>query len=99
MKNLYILQTTEEDYIRKLDKNDSDIVSFDYTSHMELVKKKISHKLLDDFLEDEERRGFSLANVQTSKHFLKNSVTTLLRFMKFLSRDLVISKILKYPRK
>ena len=56
MKNLYILQTTEEDYIRKLDKNDSDIVSFDYTSHMELVKKKISHKLLDDFLEDEERK-------------------------------------------
>ena len=46
MKNLYILQTTEEDYIRKLDKNDSDIVSFDYTSHMELVKKKISNKFV-----------------------------------------------------
>tara|TARA_Y100000590_G_scaffold115951_1_gene132332 strand:+ start:22886 stop:24736 length:1851 start_codon:yes stop_codon:yes gene_type:complete len=57
MKNLYILQAIEEGHIVKLNENDADFICFDYTSHMILTSKEISHKLLDDFLKDKTREG------------------------------------------
>ena len=57
MTKLYILEKIEESKLLSLtDDNFSNFISFDYNSHKILSDKNISHKLIDDFLNDYDRK-------------------------------------------
>ena len=56
MKNLYILQDIDEAELSNLNNENADFIAFDYVSHKKLESSKISHKLLDDYIDDNERK-------------------------------------------
>ena len=57
MNNLYILEEIEETKLLALTQdNSSEFISFDYNSHKILSDRNISHKLIDDFLTNSDRK-------------------------------------------
>lgn len=58
MTKLYVLEKIEETTLLSLMKDDSsNFISFDYDSHKILSNRNITHKLIDDFLTDFDRKN------------------------------------------
>ena len=56
MKNLYILQDINEEKLSKLKEENADFIAFDYVSHKILAKNKIKHNLIDDYINENDRK-------------------------------------------
>jgi hypothetical protein len=56
MKNLYILQDINEEKLSELKEENADFVAFDYISHKILTKNKIKHNLIDDYIDENDRK-------------------------------------------
>ena len=56
MKNLYILQDINEEKLSKLKEENTDFIAFDYVSHKILAKNKIKHNLIDDYINENDRK-------------------------------------------
>ena len=56
MKNLYVLQEIKQKDIEIIKQKDSKLITFDYTSHRLLVHNNLEHGLLDDYLDNDERK-------------------------------------------
>ena len=56
MKNLYILQDINEEKLSKLKEENADFIAFDYVSHEILAKNKIKHNLIDDYINENDRK-------------------------------------------
>ena len=56
MKNLYILQDINEEKLSELKEENADFIAFDYISHKILAKNKIKHNLIDDYINENDRK-------------------------------------------
>ena len=56
MKNLYILQDINEEKLSELKEENADFIAFDYVSHKILAKNKIKHNLIDDYINENDRK-------------------------------------------
>lgn len=56
MKNLYILQDINEEKLSELKEENADFVAFDYISHSMLDQNKIKHGLIDDYIDQNDRK-------------------------------------------
>ena len=56
MKNLYILQDINEEKLSELKEENADFIAFDYVSHEILAKNKIKHNLIDDYINENDRK-------------------------------------------
>ena len=56
MKNLYILQDINEEKLSELKEENADFIAFDYISHKILTKNKIKHNLIDDYIDENDRK-------------------------------------------
>ena len=56
MKNLYILQDIDEEKLSELKEENADFVAFDYISHSMLDQNKIKHSLIDDYIDQNDRK-------------------------------------------
>ena len=56
MKNLYILQDINEEKLSKLKEENAVFIAFDYISHKILAKNKIKHNLIDDYINENDRK-------------------------------------------
>ena len=57
MKKIYLLEEINQEDIDNIKHQDVDFVSLDYISHQHLEKNKISHKVIDEYLNDGERKS------------------------------------------
>ena len=56
MKNLYILQDINEEKLSELKEENAVFIAFDYISHKILAKNKIKHNLIDDYINENDRK-------------------------------------------
>ena len=56
MKNIYILQDINEEKLSELKEENADFVAFDYISHSMLAQNKIKHSLIDDYIDQNDRK-------------------------------------------
>jgi len=56
MKNLYILQDINEEKLSELKEENAVFIAFDYISHKILSKNKIKHNLIDDYIDENDRK-------------------------------------------
>jgi len=56
MKNLYILQDINKEKLSELKEENADFIAFDYISHKILAKNKIKHNLIDDYINENDRK-------------------------------------------
>ena len=56
MKNLYILQDINEEKLSELKEENAVFIAFDYVSHKILAKNKIKHNLIDDYINENDRK-------------------------------------------
>ena len=56
MKSLYILQNIDEEKLSELKEENADFVAFDYISHNMLDQNKIKHGLIDDYIDQNDRK-------------------------------------------
>ena len=56
MKDLYILQDINEEKLSELKEENADFIAFDYISHKILAKNKIKHNLIDDYINENDRK-------------------------------------------
>ena len=56
MKNLYILQDINEEKLSELKEENADFIAFDYVSDKILSKNKIKHNLIDDYINENDRK-------------------------------------------
>ena len=56
MKNLYIFQDINEEKLSELKEENADFIAFDYISHKILAKNKIKHNLIDDYINENDRK-------------------------------------------
>ena len=56
MKNIYILQDINEEKLSELKEENADFIAFDYISHKILAKNKIKHNLIDDYINENDRK-------------------------------------------
>ena len=59
MKNLYLLENINDNNLKKkIDMMDSEIITFDYFSHNILSAHQIKHRIMDEYLEEQDREKF-----------------------------------------
>ena len=59
MKNLYLLENIDYSNLKKkINTQDSEIITFDYFSHNILSTHKIKHRKMDEYLEEQDREKF-----------------------------------------
>jgi len=59
MKNLYLLENINDSNLKKtINTDDSEIITFDYFSHNILSTHQIKHKIMDEYLEEQDREIF-----------------------------------------
>ena len=56
MKDLYILQDINEEKLSELKEENADFIAFDYISHKILAKNKIKHNLIDNYINENDRK-------------------------------------------
>ena len=56
MKNLYILQDINEEKLSELKEENAVFIAFDYISHKILAKNEIKHNLIDDYINENDRK-------------------------------------------
>ena len=56
MKNIYILQDINEEKLSELKEENAVFIAFDYISHKILAKNKIKHNLIDDYINENDRK-------------------------------------------
>ena len=86
MKNLYLLENIDYSNLKKkINTQDSEIITFDYFSHNILSTHQIKHRKMDDYLEEQDReKFFGLAtslwewyNILDEKNFTFHNVNLL----------------------
>ena len=85
MKNLYILQDINEEKLSKLKEENADFIAFDYVSHKILAKNKIKHNLIDDYINENDRKEIFQFCSTCLKQYEKSNESDL----KFHNIDLV----------
>jgi len=59
MKNLYLLENINDTNFKKtINTDDSEIITFDYFSHNILSAHQIKHRIMDEYLEEQDREKF-----------------------------------------
>ena len=59
MKNLYLLENIDDSNLKKkIDTVNSEIIAFDYSSHNILSAHQIEHRIVDEYLEEQDRKKF-----------------------------------------
>ena len=59
MKNLYLLENIDYSNLKKkINTQDSEIITFDYFSHNILSAHQIKHRKMDEYLEEQDREKF-----------------------------------------
>ena len=59
MKNLYLLENINDSNLKKtINTDDSEIITFDYFSHNILSAHQIKHRIMDEYLEEQDREKF-----------------------------------------
>ncbi len=59
MKNLYLLENIDDSNLKKkIDTENSEIITFDYFSHNILSAHQIKHRIMDEYLEERDREKF-----------------------------------------
>jgi len=59
MKNLYLLENINDSNLKKtINTDDSEIITFDYFSHNILSAHQINHRIMDEYLEEQDREKF-----------------------------------------
>ena len=59
MKNLYLLENIDYSNLKKkINTQDSEIITFDYFSHNILSTHQIKHRKMDEYLEEQDREKF-----------------------------------------
>ena len=59
MKNLYLLENINDSNLKKkINTDDSEIITFDYFSHNILSAHQIKHRKMDEYLEEQDREKF-----------------------------------------
>ena len=82
MKNLYLLENIDYSNLKKkINTQDSEIITFDYFSHNILSAHQIKHRKMDEYLEEQDREKFfkNLNNIgycfsDEKKYFFNNIV-------------------------
>ena len=86
MKNLYLLENINDSNLKKkINTDDSEIIAFDYFSHNILSAHEIKHRVMDEYLEEQDReKFFELAtslwewyNILDEKNFTFHNVNLL----------------------
>jgi len=86
MKNLYLLENINDSNLKqKINTEDSEIITFDYFSHNILSAHEIKHRVMDEYLEEQDReKFFELAtslwewyNILDEKNFTFHNVNLL----------------------
>ena len=85
MKNLYILQDINEEKLSELKEENADFIAFDYISHKILAKNKIKHNLIDDYINENDRKEIFQFCSTCLKQYEKSNESDL----KFHNIDLV----------
>tara|TARA_B100001540_G_scaffold298082_1_gene301319 strand:+ start:1397 stop:3253 length:1857 start_codon:yes stop_codon:yes gene_type:complete len=78
MKKLYLLEEINQNDIDNIKEQDADFITLDYSSHQQLEQNKIPHKVIDEYLDDNERKNIFK---QSSRYLIeleqyKNEKTT-----------------------
>ena len=59
MENLYLLENINDSNLKKtINTDDSEIITFDYFSHNILSAHQIKHRIMDEYLEEQDREKF-----------------------------------------